>query len=171
MHIARRTLVTVALVALGLWMGGMVALGAIAAPVVFGMVPAPTNADAMTVVFRRFDKLAVACVVAALAVEIGLALLRDREEGRKLVRLDLVRGGLVTLAAGAAAYVAMFVSPRIEALHQAGAVRHLGASGEELDAIHRVAERAGKLELALAIAIIALHVVRLSGPARVQKRN
>jgi uncharacterized membrane protein len=164
MHIARRTLVTVALVALGLWMGGMVALGAIAAPVVFGMVPAPMNADAMTVVFRRFDKLAVACVVVALAVEVGLALLRDR----KLTRLDMTRAGLVTLATGAALYVATFVSPRIEALHRAGAVRHLGASGEELDAIHRVAERAGKLELAVAIAVIALHVIALG---RVQKRN
>ncbi len=157
MHIVRPALVTLALVALGLWMGGMVALGAIAAPVVFGMVPAPTSADAMTVVFRRFDKLAVACVIVVLAVEAALAALRDR----KIDRADLLRGGLATAAAAAAVYVAAFVSPRIEALHRGGAIRGLGSSGAELNAIHQVAERAGKAELLLAIGVIALHVAAL----------
>ncbi len=165
MQTTRKVLVTVALVALGLWMGGMVALGAIAAPVVFGTVPAPWSADSMTVVFRRFDKLAVACVLVVLAVEAGLAALRDR----KLDRLDLARGALATLAAGAALYVAALVSPRIEALHRGGAIRGLGAAGEELNAIHQVAERAGKAELVLAIALIALHVIALTRPRERQK--
>ena len=164
----RPVLVTLALVALGLWMGGMVALGAIAAPVVFGMVPAPWSADAMTVVFRRFDKLAVACVIVVLAVEAALAMLRDR----KIERLDLVRGALVTFAAAAAVYVAAVVSPRIEALHRGGAIRGLGSAGEELNAIHQVAERAGKVELFLAIAVIALHIASFTRrPAAPQKRD
>jgi uncharacterized membrane protein len=158
MHAVRPALVTLALVALGLWMGGMVALGAIAAPVVFGMVPAPTSGDAMTVVFRRFDKLAIGCLIVVLAVEAALAVLRDR----KIERLDLVRGGLATGAAAAAVYVAAFVSPQIEALHRAGAIRGFGSAGEQLDAIHQVAQRAGKLELLLGIAVVALHVAALT---------
>lgn len=159
--IARRALVTLALVALGVWMGGLVALGAIAAPVVFVMVPAPTSADAMTLVFRRFDMLAVGCVMTVLVVEMALSRLRDRP----IARLDMARAGLATLAAGAAIYVAVFVSPRIDALHRGGAIRGLGPAGGELEAIHVIAERLGKLELLLGIAVVALHVATLSKSA------
>ncbi len=163
MRAAQITLVTVALVALGVWMGGMIALGAIAAPVVFKTVPAPTNADAMTVVFRRFDTLALACVALAGLVEVALAVLR---RGR-FAGLELARGGLVAVAGAAVLYVALAVSPRIEALHRAGAVRGQagsagGAGGAELDAIHATAERAGKLGLALGVALIALHAAGLA---------
>ena len=155
---ARKILVTLALAAIGIWAGGMIALGAIAAPVVFGTVPAPTSADAMTIVFRRFDKLAVACVVIALLVEVSLAALRDR----KITRLDLARGALAVIAAGCAIVGGAFVSPRIEALHRAGAIRGLGELGSELNAVHQLAERLGKAELVIALAIIALHVAALS---------
>jgi hypothetical protein len=153
----RKVLATLAVVALGVWVGGMLALGAIAAPVVFGMVPAPTSADAMTVVFRRFDKLAVGCVVVALAVEAALAARKDRP----MTRVDFVRGALAMLAAACAIGTAAFVSPRIEALHRGGAIRGLGAAGEELNAIHLWAERLGKAGLVLAVAVIALHIAAL----------
>ena len=52
--------------AIGVWLGGLVALGAIAAPVVFAIVPMPASADAMTVVFRRFDLVAMACAAVAI---------------------------------------------------------------------------------------------------------
>jgi len=162
MTIVRKILVTAAILALGTWVGGMLALGAIAAPVVFGMVPAPTSADAMTVVFRTFDKLAVGCVVVALAVEAALAAMKDR----KVTRVDVARGVLTMLAAACAIVTASFVSPRIEALHRSGAIRGFGPPGEELNAIHTMAERLGKAGLVLAIAIIALHVASLGRPTR-----
>src|SRR5262245_24671524 len=107
----RLVLVTIAILALALWIGGMVALGAIAAPVVFGTVPAPTSADAMTIVFRRFDKLAIACVLIVLLVEATLAL------KSKVTRVDLARGILAAIACACAIVGGVYVSPQIEALH------------------------------------------------------
>ena len=68
---ASRALTALALAAVAVWVGGMLALGAIVAPVVFGMVAAPMSADAMTVVFRRFDRVALVCVVLLLLSEVG----------------------------------------------------------------------------------------------------
>jgi hypothetical protein len=151
----RLTLVTIALLALGLWIGGMVALGAIAAPVVFGTVPAPTSADAMTIVFRRFDRVAIACVVVVLAVEATLALTQ------KVTRADLARGVLAAIACICAIAGGVFVSPRIEALHRGGAIRGLGPEGLELESFHRLAERLGTVELVIAALLVALHVYTL----------
>ena len=50
---------TLAVLCLGLWVGGLVALGACAAPIVFHVVPAPMSGDAMGAVFRRFDQVAI----------------------------------------------------------------------------------------------------------------
>jgi len=151
----RLSLVTVALLAIALWIGGMVALGAIAAPVVFGTVPAPTSADAMTIVFRRFDKLAMACVVIVLAVEAGLALTS------KVTRVDVARGVLAAIACICVIVVGVFVSPLIEALHRGGAIRGLGPDGLELESAHRWAERLGTVELVIAAILVALHVFSL----------
>ena len=76
-----------------MWLGGMLTLGAIVAPVVFTIVPAPTSADAMTVVFRRFDVVAVTCAALMLACEIWRV--RGAE---KIARLDLARGVSLAIA-------------------------------------------------------------------------
>ena len=66
----RRTVVTsiavVQLLAVGLWASGLLTLGAVVAPIVFHVVPAPSSADAMTLVFRRFDGIAITCAAVAL---------------------------------------------------------------------------------------------------------
>src|SRR5262245_14927126 len=139
----RRAAQLVAVLAAALWIGGLVALGAVVAPVVFRMVPAPASADAMTVVFRRFDRVVIACAAVLLAVEVVLAVGRRARPGR----LDLARGGAVVVASGLALVEAFYVSPRIAALHEAGAIRGLGALGMELHAVHEVAEGLAKLEL------------------------
>jgi uncharacterized membrane protein len=157
----RLSLVTVSLLAIALWIGGMVALGAIAAPVVFGTVPAPTSADAMTIVFRRFDKLAIACVVIVLVVEAALALTA------KVTRVDVARGLLAAIACICVIVVGVFVSPRIEALHHGGAIRGLGPEGLELESFHRLAERLGTVELVIAALLVGLHVFAIG---RVSKK-
>lgn len=60
----------VAVFAAGAWAGGLLVLGAIVAPVVFHVVPAPTSADAMTVIFRRFDRVAMGCGAALALAEV-----------------------------------------------------------------------------------------------------
>ncbi len=157
MRIVRTVLVTIALVALGIWMGGMIALGPIAAPIVFRMIPAPMSGDAMTTIFRRFDRVAVGCVAVVLMVEMALAML----PGRKISRVDVARVALAALGAVLAIYVGLAVSPHIEELHRAGAIRGLGLLGTELQRTHVVAERLGQSELALAVAVMALHAFAL----------
>jgi uncharacterized membrane protein len=162
----RLILVTLALLAIALWSGGMVALGAIAAPVVFGTVPAPTSADAMTIVFRRFDKLAIACVVVVLAVEAALALTS------KVTRADVARGILAAIACVCVIVAGVWVSPQIEALHRGGAIRGLGPDGLELESFHRIAERLGTVELVIAGLLVALYVFsvgRVSNDLRKKK--
>ncbi len=146
-----------ALVAIALWLGGLVALGAIAAPVVFTVVPHPASADAMTIVFLRFDLVSMACAAVVLATEAARAMAR-----RTSRPADRWRAALSLLAAAAAVFEGTRVSPRIAALHAGGAIRGLGSAGEELARLHAVAEGCGKAELGLLVALVVLHVFALS---------
>ncbi len=149
----------IALLAVAVWLGGMLALGAIAAPVVFSSVPAPWSADAMTVVFRRFDLVAMSCAAALLAVEVIRILARIP------FRLsDSVRVASTVMAAGLAVYEGIRVSPRIAELHWAGAIRGSGTAGIELARWHDVAESCGKAQVLLLVLVVALHAMGLSSP-------
>jgi uncharacterized membrane protein len=156
-----RTLLVVYALALALWMGGLVVLGAIVAPTVFGIVPAPTSADAMTVVFRRFDVVAMSSALVALVAEAGLAFTtRGSGAGGRTRRIDLVRGGATVLAALLAMIEGLHLAPAIQALHRDGAVRGFGDSGRELERLHRLAESAAKAELFLLLLAFVLLVLR-----------
>ena len=163
MQTNRRTLVVVAvvyLVAIALWAGGLTVLGAIVAPTVFGIVPAPTSADAMTVVFGRFDRVAMACAAVALVAEGMLA----RAGQGKPSRVDALRAAALVASGGLAIAVGAWLSPAITALHRAGAVRGLGPEGTELERLHGLAEFAGKGQLVLLLVVLALVVIRLTRP-------
>ena len=159
------TLEAVCLLALAVWLGGLATLGAVAAPLVFRIVPAPASADAMTAVFRRFDTVAIACAVLVLLVEGAHSVLR-----RPLLRRDTVRGTLVAVAAALAIAEATVISPHIERLHREGAIRGLGAAGLELDAVHHTAESLAKTELALLVVVLALHAFR-PRPASLERKG
>jgi uncharacterized membrane protein len=158
---AARWSATVAVIAAGIWLGGLFVLGAIVAPTVFKIVDAPASANAMTLVFRRFDKVAMVCAGVILACEGWRVAARER--------LDAIAGGriaAVVVAAALVVYQGLVLSPRIEALHRAGAVRGSGDLGLQLEAVHKVAETVAKLELPMLLAIIALHVVVLGADRR-----
>ena len=152
MHVSRIS-TSVALAACALWGGGLVALGAIAAPVVFGMVAAPSSADAMTVVFRRFDKLAMACAAIIACTEFARA-----RASPFVSRLDVGRGVAALLAAVLAIVDGVYLSPKIEALHRAGAIRGLNPLGRDLESAHSLAEASGKGQLVLLLAFLVLSV-------------
>lgn len=148
----------VGILAASLWLGGLLALGAIVAPIVFRIVPAPTSGDAMTVVFRRFDQVALGC-----AAVVGVAeAVRARSGG--IERIDVARIACAVIAAGCTLIIAVTLSPTIASLHVAGAVRGIGPLGEQLDRAHDWATRLGKIEALAVAAVIALHVA--SRPAR-----
>jgi hypothetical protein len=144
----------VALLALSLWLGGLVALGAITAPIVFAVAPYPQNADAMTLVFRRFDLLATACAAVVLASE---AVRAARRGTLHLTRTGIARAASSALAAAGAAYEAAVLSPRIAALHAAGAIRGVGRLGTELGRLHDSAEICGKSQVVLLALAVVLH--------------
>lgn len=150
----------VQLLAVGLWASGLGVLGAIVAPIVFRVVPAPGSADAMTLVFRRFDTVAITCAVLALAAEAALA-----RRGGRVTRTDLWRGGCLVVASVLAILVGAWLSPGIAALHQGGAIRGDGAAGLELERLHRIAETCGKAQLALLAVAFFVTVAKLTRPA------
>jgi hypothetical protein len=156
---ARRIGSSLALLAVAVWMGGLLALGALAAPVVFRVAPFPASADAMTIVFRRFDLVAMGCSAMVLATEAVRPALRVR-----FAPVDHARAALSVAAAGLAVFEGTRVSPRIAELHASGALRGVGPSGAELSRLHDLAEACGKLELVLLAVIVVLHVVTLSSP-------
>ncbi len=158
--LVQRVAAVAALLAIAVWMGGLVALGALAAPVVFSTVPLGLAADAMTVVFRRFDLVAMACGAIVLASEAACVF------GRVLVG-SAARARVVVsvLAAALAVFEGVHVSPHIAGLHAVGALRGAGAAGAELARWHELAEACGKGQLALLAAAVALQVVALTARA------
>jgi hypothetical protein len=150
----RRVTGVVAMLAVALWLGGLVALGALVAPVVFSRVSMPWSADAVTVIFQRFDTVAMVSAAVLLMTEAVRAV-----AGVPFARIDHLRAGMSVLAAAAAVYEGASVSPRIAALHAEGAIRGMGSAGMELSKLHDVAELLGKTEGVLLVVVVVLHVV------------
>src|SRR6185312_12152061 len=120
---------SLALLAAGVWLGGIVVLGAVVAPTVFGIVPAPTSADAMTIVFTSFDKIAMtAAAIIAVCEVVG-----TRARAKSPARIDIARLAVIGVAGALAVVQGLWLSPTIVALHRAGAVRGSGELGMKLD--------------------------------------
>jgi Domain of unknown function (DUF4149) len=165
MRLIRRTTAIVALLAVAVWLGGLLALGAIAAPVVFSVVPLPASADAMTTVFLRFDLVAMTCAAVVLGAVATCALTRVPFDGS-----DRWRAGVSAAAAAVAVFQALRVSPRIAALHAGGALRGVGSGGMELARLHDLAEWCGKAQVLLLFAVVALEVIGLSASVGTERQ-
>ncbi len=149
--LARYAEATAAL-ALLTWVGGLVALGAFAAPVVFGQLDRETAGSVMGTIFRRFDGLVVGAVaVFALAEAARVFAAGGLRERWGRIRLALA--GLI-VACGLAASV--YYSPRINDMFHRGVRRGVGAEGALMDTLHHRAETAGKAAVAAAVAWLFL---------------
>jgi hypothetical protein len=149
----------IALVAAAVWLGGLVVLGAVAAPTIFAVIAPPASAHAMTIVFRRFDSMAMSCAAIVLATEAIRPVFR-----LPFAPLDMARLLSAVAAAALAVLEGEKISPRIAELHFAGVARGVGDSGMELARWHDWAERCGQGQVLFLIAFIALHVMSLSRP-------
>lgn len=161
--LVERVAATVAVLAAGVWVGGMVALGACAAPFVFRLTPAPFSGDAMGSAFARFDQIALGASAVLLGAEVARTLATGRRGRRPVAR---VRRFIAVLMAAGAAYTGLALTPHIMELHRGGARRGDGPLGEDLDRTHRRAETVGKAEVAGGIALIALHIFTLGAARR-----
>ncbi|HEY1954720.1 MAG TPA: DUF4149 domain-containing protein [Polyangiaceae bacterium] len=144
---------SIALLAAGVWLGGILVLGAIVAPTVFGMVPAPTSADAMTIVFTSFDKIAM--TAAAIVAVCEVVALRARAKIPP-TKIDVARLAVIGAAGALAVVQGLWLSPTIVALHRDGAVRGSGELGQKLERFHSWSETCGKTESLLLVALVVL---------------
>jgi hypothetical protein len=151
----RRSTLVLRTYAVALWLFGWVVLGAIVAPVQFRTVPSPYAAEAMTTIFRRFDTIALACAAVVWMTDVLLGNGGDS-------RLRVAKRSLAALATIALLLEAFLIAPRIEDLFRAGAIRGLGPEGETLNAWHRAAEGAGKLQVLALVILLALELVELA---------
>jgi hypothetical protein len=146
-----------ALLATGVWLGGLLILGAVVAPTVFREVPAPSSADAMTIVFTRFDKIAMTS--AAIVAVAEVVRVRSRASGQtaqRVTRIDIARLAVIATAGTLAVVQGMWLSPTIVALHRDGAIRGLGPLGERLERFHGWSETCGKTESLLLVGLVVL---------------
>jgi len=153
-----RVAAAVAALALGAWAGGLVALGACAAPQVFSLVPPPLSGRTMGGAFARFDSVAIGCTLTALGCEVARSYIARRRASHWPAR---ARRYLTMLAALLALYSGVWLSPTINALHAGGARRGVAADGAELERVHQRAELVGKLAVALAALLVLLHTLTM----------
>jgi hypothetical protein len=135
---------TVAALAVAAWVGGMVALGAFVARIVFRDLPRALAAPTMSTIFRSFDQLiVVALVLLALAALARLWALGLRG-----------RADRIALAAVAALLVlgvldVGFVHPAIARMFDAGRTLE-----PQFRALHSLSSRAANLEVLVAALLL-----------------
>lgn len=151
---------TVGAIAAGVIAGGMLALGACAAPAVFRIAPDPFSGTAMGEAFARFDRVAIGAAVIALGAEVMRTFLARSARPRLGARIRRLVG--IALA-GCTAVMGLSLSPSIIELHLQGARQGEGELGMQLKAIHERAETVGKLEVAFGFALVGLHVFSVRG--------
>lgn len=151
----------IAVTALGLWCGGMIALGACAAPMVFQLTPYPSSGHAMGSAFSRFDSIAMGCGLVLLACEVGRTIVALKLGRRSSSLLGRIRRYGAIFMAAAAAFTGLHLTPGIMELYRAGARRNVGVSGTQLEQLHAQAEMIGKVTVGLAVLLIALHILTL----------
>jgi Domain of unknown function (DUF4149) len=136
-------------IALVAWIGGVFALGAFGARIVFRDLPRDLAAPTMSTIFRSFDGVVVACVV-VVALAVGLRLiavgLRDRAD-----RIALVAGAaLVVLGCLDVGYV----HPGIERMFLQGRTLEPAFA-----ALHTLSSRSANLEAICAILVLGAHAL------------
>jgi len=142
----------VSLLAAAAWLGGILVLGAVVAPIVFHTVHAPDSADAMTTVFLTFDKVAMSSAVIIALTEAA------RSRFGSIRRVDLARIASAVVAFALAFTQGLALSPRIAELHAQGAIRNVGDLGLRLESTHKWSELCGKTESFALVVFVVLVV-------------
>lgn len=153
-----RVAAIVAVLATGVWIGGMIAMGACAAPFVFEIVPGPLSGYAMGSAFARFDKIALGASALLLAAEVARTWAAGVQGRRPAAR---VRRILAIVMAMGAAYTGLTITPQINSIYRDGGRRGEGDAGVQLDRVHKRAELIGKAVTVGGVVLVALHILTL----------
>lgn len=144
----------VATLAIALWLGGLLALGAFAAPTVFGLLPREEAGKVMGPIFVKFDRF----VLVAIGVFALSELIRVACDGGKGA-LKQARLGISVILIALALISSLWLTPGINELFLAGARRGIGEAGATLDMLHNWSETVGKVATLAAAIWIALGVI------------
>ncbi len=141
------------LIGLALMIGGMLALGAFTAPVVFKNFPRPEAAAAMSVIFRRYDLV----LLGALGLVWIGEIFRNTVRIFALTPIFLTRLIILGLLTGGIWVSTSVLNPQIEKLNHDGIVRDTTtAAGRDFDRAHKISESIYKVDLLLAVLLIFL---------------
>ncbi|HET6369827.1 MAG TPA: DUF4149 domain-containing protein [Nitrospiria bacterium] len=123
------------LLALALWVGGIVMAGMVAAPVIFSRVPSRKLAgEVFGEIFRRFERVILVCIVALVATGIIKYVTWEN-----LTPWNLTRYIAIGIMSACGLYSSLAVSPRLRAL-QTEIADGKGTPDQEalFDRLHRV---------------------------------
>jgi hypothetical protein len=139
---------------LSLMIGGMLALGAFAAPAVFGGLPREMAAPVMARIFSRFDDVVLGALIAAQLGEYLRWLSRTLSMKSRLHILRLALLGLLTVGV---MYSTQMLNPRIEQMNLAGVHRNQStAASARFNDLHKLSEKLYKLEFLIAVLLLML---------------
>jgi hypothetical protein len=134
--------------------GGMLALGAFTAPVVFGEFSRAEAAPVMAIIFRRFDNVLQGALLLAL---LGEALRVGSQQCERNGTLPFVRWLLLGGLTLSLLYATVIVNADIERMNRAGMHRDLTTStGRQFEKQHRLSEGIYKANLLIVILLILL---------------
>ena len=140
------------LVGLGVWIGGMLTLGALVAPTVFNTVkPVEMAGEAMSLVFRRFNGgLVYVCIIL-----VAVGFLGKWHLNPKRGRSRWIEGGLLTVMILCGLYIGAILGPRMQELRQ---IRLTDPSNTaavvEFDRGHRLSETLFSINMLLGLAVL-----------------
>lgn len=134
--------------------GGMLALGAFTAPVVFGQFPRAEAGPVMAIIFRRYDIV--------LQVALGLTLIGEALRfisGKVALKgpLPLFRWLLMGGLTLSVLYATVFVNADIERMNRAGMRRDFTTvAGRQFEKAHKLSEGIYKANLLIVVLLILL---------------
>lgn len=138
---------------LGLMIGGMLALGAFTAPVLFKMFPRPEAGEAMTLIFRRYDTVLIIALVMVVLGQVlswlvnGCPFAHLGQLGiAGWVRLVVFLALTVTMA-----YGTLVVSPKMGEMQTLENFHTDAAIQQEFRQLHTQSEKVYKFGLLLAV--------------------
>jgi hypothetical protein len=143
---------------LSLMIGGLLALGAFTAPVLFKQFARPEAGTAMALIFRRYDVVLLAGAVLVMLGELLRLWFSGRSFGETLAGgwLQGFRMGALVALLVCIFYGTLHVNPRLETLQKAGVYGHGAQAVQEFQALHKRSEQVAKFQLSLAVVLLVL---------------
>jgi len=143
------------LVGTGLWVGGMVILGAVVAPTVFNTVkPVEMAGDAMSLVFHRFNGAWVFVCIALVCVGFVGKWATTRAQGTRMK----IEAALITVLVLSGLYIGAILGPRMQTLRQITLTdRSNGAAVAEFDRKHKRSVQLFSVNILLGLGVLWLN--------------